>query len=95
MPRVVVSDKRCKGCERCVDACPQKVLSISNRLNEKGYFVAEPSSPALCIGCLLCAISCPDVAIEVFVHGTQYRFVEYFAPQAPPLAAPGAGGARP
>lgn len=77
MPRVVIDEKRCKGCERCVLACPQGVLCMSKRLNEKGYFVATPAYQPRCFGCMLCAISCPDVAIEVFVHGTQYRFFEY------------------
>ena len=77
MPRVVVDENRCKGCERCVEACPQGVISMAKSLNEKGYFFAVPSERPRCLGCLLCAINCPDVAIEVFVHGTQYRFVQY------------------
>ena len=77
MPRIVVDEKRCKGCERCIEACPQGVISISKRLNEKGYFFAVPTHQSRCIGCRLCAINCPDVAIEVFVHGTQYAFFQY------------------
>ena len=77
MPRVVVDEKRCKGCERCKEACPQGVISMSHKLNEKGYFFAEPSQQSRCLGCRLCAISCPDVAIEVFVHGAQYQFFHY------------------
>ena len=77
MPRVVVDKQRCKGCERCCEACPQNVISMSRKLNEKGYFFAEPSEQPRCIGCRLCAINCPDVAIEVFVHGTHYRFFNY------------------
>ncbi|MGB2986065.1 MAG: ferredoxin family protein [Phycisphaerae bacterium] len=77
MPRIVVDEKRCKGCERCVEACPQGVISMSDKLNEKGYFFAVPKDQPKCLGCMLCAISCPDVAIEVFVHGTQYQFVDY------------------
>jgi 2-oxoglutarate ferredoxin oxidoreductase subunit delta len=77
MPRVVVDKKRCKGCERCIAACPQNVISMSKTLNEKGYFYAEPEQQPRCLGCRLCAINCPDVAIEVYVHGTMYRFFEY------------------
>ncbi len=50
---------------------------MSRQLNEKGYFYARPSQQPRCVGCCLCAINCPDVAIEVFVHGTQYKFFEY------------------
>jgi len=77
MPRIVVDETRCKGCERCIEACPQGVISISKELNAKGYFFAVPSQQPRCLGCRLCAINCPDVAIEVFVHGTQYAFVQY------------------
>jgi 2-oxoglutarate ferredoxin oxidoreductase subunit delta len=77
MPRIVVDEKRCKGCERCVEVCPQGVISMSKKLNEKGYFFAMPTEQPKCLGCALCAINCPDVAIEVFVHGTQYQFYTY------------------
>ena len=77
MPTVVISDKRCKGCERCLDACPQKILGISSTLNQKGFYFAELADPPRCIGCRLCAISCPDSAIDVFVAGTHYEFFSY------------------
>ena len=31
----------------------------------------------LCIGCRMCAITCPDAAIEVHSHGTMYVLFEY------------------
>jgi 2-oxoglutarate ferredoxin oxidoreductase subunit delta len=77
MPRIQVDETRCKGCERCKDACPQGVISMSKKLNEKGYFFAIPSEQPRCIGCRLCAVSCPDVAIQISVHGTQYQFFNY------------------
>jgi len=77
MPKIVVDQARCKGCERCVEACPQQVIEMSKELNEKGYFFAHPQRQPLCLGCRLCAITCPDVAIKVFVHGTQYQFFNY------------------
>ena len=77
MPKIVVDETRCKGCERCKEVCPQNLIAMSKRLNEKGYFFAEPVEQPRCLGCRLCAISCPDIAIEVFVHGTHYRFFDY------------------
>ena len=77
MPKIVIDPGRCKGCERCVEACPQHVIAMSRELNEKGYFYAYPANQPFCIGCRLCAITCPDVAVEVFVHGTQYQFFNY------------------
>lgn len=77
MPKVEVMVERCKGCERCNDACPQKILKMSSTLNAKGYYYSTPADPSRCIGCRICAISCPDVAIEVYVEGAQYEFFSY------------------
>jgi len=77
MPTVSISSERCKGCERCIDACPQNILKMATQLNAKGFFYARLAKPSHCIGCRMCAISCPDCAIEVFVEGTQYEFFNY------------------
>jgi 2-oxoglutarate ferredoxin oxidoreductase subunit delta len=77
MPTIQVMVERCKGCERCNDACPQKIVGMSPKLNTKGYHYAVLDDPPRCIGCRMCAVSCPDVAIEVFVEGAQYEFFPY------------------
>lgn len=77
MPRVIVDKDRCKGCELCNRACPQRILAMSKDFNTKGYFYARVVEQPRCIGCRLCAITCPDVAIEVGINGTQYNFFSY------------------
>jgi len=53
------------------------ILSMSKDINLKGYFYAQVHEPTKCIGCMICAITCPDVAIEVRTHGTQFLPFEY------------------
>ncbi len=65
MPKVIIDQDRCKGCELCVHACPKDVLAMSKDINVKGYFFSQVVNPDDCIGCRNCAITCPDVAIEV------------------------------
>ena len=77
MPKVIVDKDRCKGCELCTHACPQRILGMSRDFNAKGYFHATVLDPPRCIGCRLCAINCPDVAIEVGVNGAVYNFFPY------------------
>lgn len=64
--RIVVNETYCKGCELCVDACPQDVLALSEeRITAKGYHPAELIAQG-CTGCGVCAVVCPEAAIEVF-----------------------------
>jgi 2-oxoglutarate ferredoxin oxidoreductase subunit delta len=67
----------CKGCELCVNACPQKILAMGREINAKGYFFASVAEPKRCIGCRLCCITCPDMAIAMRVSGTMYHYFAY------------------
>jgi 2-oxoglutarate ferredoxin oxidoreductase subunit delta len=77
MPSVTIDKNHCKGCELCVQACPQKILSMSKEITVKGYFFARMHDPSRCIGCRICAIACPDSAIEVHTHGLTYALFDY------------------
>jgi len=56
----------CKGCELCRAFCPKGLISMSSRLNNKGYGPAENLRQDECVGCKACAIVCPDGAIEIY-----------------------------
>jgi 2-oxoglutarate ferredoxin oxidoreductase subunit delta len=60
-----------------VKACPQQILSMSKDITVKGYFYAQVHDPSRCIGCKICAITCPDAAIEVHTHGLSYVLFDY------------------
>ncbi len=63
---IEVSEKYCKGCELCISACPQGVMSLDiQRLTPKGYHPAQLCADG-CTGCVICAIVCPEAAITVY-----------------------------
>jgi 2-oxoglutarate ferredoxin oxidoreductase subunit delta len=62
----------CKDCKLCMSVCPYHLIESSDQLNQKGYYSASFSEKQVkkeerkCTGCGLCAISCPEIAIEVY-----------------------------
>ncbi len=66
MPKVVVDEERCKGCQLCVEFCPPRVLAMSTTLNARGFFPAMLVDEERCTSCAACAIVCPDVAVTVY-----------------------------
>ena len=57
--RLTIIRQFCKGCRICVDFCPTGTLDLDDRFKVK---VAHPEK---CIGCLMCELRCPDMAIFV------------------------------
>jgi 2-oxoglutarate ferredoxin oxidoreductase subunit delta len=63
---IEVNEKYCKGCELCVSACPQDVMSLDmDRLTPKGYHPVRLHAEG-CTGCAVCAVVCPEAALAVF-----------------------------
>lgn len=63
---IEVDELHCKGCETCVDACPQDVMRLDmERLTPKGYHPVQVFKEG-CTGCAICAIVCPDAALTVY-----------------------------
>ena len=55
----------CKGCELCIEACPQESLQLSPAINAQGYHYAVLIKDN-CTGCINCALVCPDAVITVY-----------------------------
>jgi len=69
-----------------------KILGMSRQINLQGYFFAEVHDLGRCIGCMLCAITCPDLAITVHGNAVHYRFFDYFpSPSSSSGSGSGAG----
>lgn len=64
MAKIIIDTNKCKSCYLCVEACPQKLIKISNTPGKTGNNIIEfDNSANKCTGCAMCAISCPDLAI--------------------------------
>ena len=65
LPRPEIEEDCCKGCGRCVAACPKKCLEIKPHMNRMGIRPAGYVGEG-CIGCGMCFYNCPEpYAIKV------------------------------
>lgn len=62
---VIVFHGLCKGCSLCLEKCPQKAITFSQK--DLGVY----STPTVeidikrCHACAICEITCPDCALRV------------------------------
>src|ERR1700757_5189402 len=57
--KINVDINECKGCALCMEACPPKVIAMSEQLNHYGYRVAMYAGSG-CTGCGICFLACPE-----------------------------------
>ncbi|MBN1614982.1 MAG: hypothetical protein JW950_10995 [Deltaproteobacteria bacterium] len=66
---IKIDRERCKECHLCIHACKRGNIVPGKEYNAGGYravcFVQEGAGGS-CTGCALCAIACPEAAIEVY-----------------------------
>jgi NAD-dependent dihydropyrimidine dehydrogenase PreA subunit len=64
--RLDITPDECKGCMRCVNACPKKVIAKTDQVNMMGVVYVEYLGEG-CIGCGACFYACPEPgAITVY-----------------------------
>lgn len=73
--KLVIDEKRCKGCNLCTMVCPYKIFKPGKKPNERGIVVPELDRSERCPNCRLqalygrtlcgmCQMICPDQAIS-------------------------------
>ena len=55
--------ERCKGCDFCIEFCPNQVLESSPEFNCKGYHPPVMKADHECNNCGICEVICPEFAI--------------------------------
>jgi NAD-dependent dihydropyrimidine dehydrogenase PreA subunit len=54
-----VDANECKGCGLCIEACPPKVIRLSEQMNHYGYRPAMYLGSG-CTACGICFLVCPE-----------------------------------
>jgi len=57
--RIEIRADRCKSCGLCVEACPDGLIKVAEKLNDMGYHPVEYCGDG-CTGCGLCYTVCPE-----------------------------------
>jgi NAD-dependent dihydropyrimidine dehydrogenase PreA subunit len=69
-----VDTDECKGCGLCVEACPPKVIRLSEQLNHSGYRTAMYLG-AGCTGCGICFMVCPEPGAITVLRSVMHKVV--------------------
>ena len=89
--RLVIDERRCKGCNLCTAVCPYHIFQEGRHLNERGIIVPVLDRPERRTNCRLrhlygrqlcgaCQLICPDQAIfweEEDPYATKPVVIEY------------------
>ena len=68
--RLQIDTDECKGCGLCVEACPPKVIHLTDHLNPYGYRTAAFAG-AGCTACGICFWVCPEPGAITVLRLTQ------------------------
>ncbi|MGA2298265.1 MAG: ferredoxin family protein [FCB group bacterium] len=62
---IIIDIQKCKGCELCIESCPEETIALAGSINQKGYHYAVKVN-LNCTGCANCALVCPEAIITVY-----------------------------
>lgn len=87
-PKPFLQPEYCKGCLRCVDACPRHCITPGDTINPTSGLVPVQLDLAACNGCSLCMQACPEpfgLRPDIENHGTNQVFAANFELQDPAM----------
>ncbi len=84
--KLEIDTEECKGCGLCIEACPPRVIGMSERLNHFGYRTAVYAG-AGCTGCGICFMVCPEPGAITVLRLRSSR--EVVALESHPFRSPG------
>ncbi len=59
-PKVILTPELCKGCGRCIEACPKHAISLGEDINQASGLVPVQIDYGICNHCGLCVSACPE-----------------------------------
>jgi 2-oxoisovalerate ferredoxin oxidoreductase alpha subunit len=59
-PPLVVLPELCKGCGRCIEACPKHAISLGEDINQSSGYIPIVIDYDVCNHCGLCISACPE-----------------------------------
>lgn len=59
-PPVLVTEALCKGCGRCLEACPKGAIALGTDINQTSGLIPIHIDYDLCNACGLCVTACPE-----------------------------------
>ncbi len=65
IPKITLDDRFCKGCNLCMQVCPHRLFVPGEKRSRAGYRMPEVVRAEECSRCLLCEMTCPDLALTV------------------------------
>ncbi|MBI4822305.1 MAG: 4Fe-4S binding protein [Deltaproteobacteria bacterium] len=57
---VILSEELCKGCGRCIEACPKHAIHPGTEINQSSGLIPISIDADLCNHCGLCVTACPE-----------------------------------
>ncbi len=59
-PPVVLTPELCKGCGRCIEACPKHAIHLGDEINQVSGLIPVQIDYGICNHCGLCVSACPE-----------------------------------